>query len=192
MIPALQLFIFAGLFSPGPNVVLLIASGARFGLRATLPHLFGIVAGVGVIGGIVGMGLGGLLMAAPVLQSVLLVVSGAWILWLAWRMWKSSVAQVSDTDRPMTFEQAVLFQWVNPKIWAVAVAAAAYLIGTTPIRQAVEIGMSMSVINLFVCFFWTSFGHLLSGVLSGPRARKMFFRMMATLLALSAILLVVK
>jgi threonine/homoserine/homoserine lactone efflux protein len=192
MIPALQLFIFAGLFSPGPNVVLLIASGARFGLRATLPHLFGVVVGVGVIGGIVGLGLGGLLAAVPILTHGLLAVSVCWILWMAWGLWQSSVAQVNDADRPMTFIEAVLFQWVNPKIWAVAVAATAYLIGESPLNQAFQIGMSMSAVNLFVCFFWTSFGHLLSGVLSGPRARKIFFRVMSGLLALSAILLVVK
>ena len=87
MISALQLFIFAGLFSPGPNVVLLIASGARFGLRATLPHLFGVVIGVGVIGGVVGLGLGGLLMAAPVLEFALLLISVLWILWMAWGLW---------------------------------------------------------------------------------------------------------
>ena len=189
---ALQLFIFAGLFSPGPNVVLLIASGARFGLRASLPHLFGVVAGVGIIGAVVGLGLGQLLLVVPVLQTALLLVSVVWILWMAYRLWQSSVAQVDDASHPMTFIEAVLFQWVNPKIWAVCVAASAYLIGETPLRQALEIGISMSVINLFVCFFWTSFGHLLSGVLSGPRARKMFFRVMSGLLALSAILLVVK
>tara|TARA_R110002124_G_scaffold5436_7_gene34953 strand:+ start:2904 stop:3482 length:579 start_codon:yes stop_codon:yes gene_type:complete len=191
MTPALQIFIFAGLFSPGPNVILLLASGARFGLRATLAHLFGVVIGVGVIGGVVGLGLGTLLMAVPILETILLAVSVAWIFWMAWGLWRSSVALVRDTDRPMTFFEAILFQWVNPKIWAVAVAAAAYLIGSTPIRQAAEIGISMLVINLFVCFFWTSFGHLLSGVLSGPRARKVFFRVMSGLLALSAVLLVV-
>jgi threonine/homoserine/homoserine lactone efflux protein len=192
MIPALQLFIFAGLFSPGPNVVLLIASGARFGMRATLPHLFGVVIGVGVIGGIVGLGLGGLLTAVPALEFGLLLIAVGWILWMAWGLWKSSVARVDDALRPMTFIEAVLFQCVNPKIWAVAVAATAYLIGSAPMRQALEIGISMSVINLFVCFFWTSFGHLLSGVLSGQHARKVFFRVMSGLLALSAILLVVK
>lgn len=192
MISALQLFIFAGLFSPGPNVVLLIASGARFGLRATLPHLFGVVIGVGVIGGVVGLGLGGLLMAAPVLEFALLLISVLWILWMALGLWRSSVAQVDDAQRPMTFIEAVLFQWVNSKIWAVAIAATAYTIGAAPVHQALEIGISMSAINLFVCFFWTSFGHLLSGVLSGARARKVFFRVMSGLLALSAFLLVVK
>lgn len=192
MIPALQLFIFAGLFSPGPNVVLLIASGARFGLRATLPHLVGVVAGVGVIGAVVGLGLGRVLMAAPVLEFGLLLISVVWILWMAWQLWRSNVAQVDEVERPMTFLEAILFQCVNPKIWAVAVAATAYLIGAAPIRQALEIGISMSAINLFVCFFWTSFGHLLSGVLSGPRARKVFFRVMSGLLAFSAVLLVVK
>ncbi len=192
MIPALQLFLFAGLFSPGPNVVLLITSGARFGLRATLPHLFGVVVGVGIIGGVTGFGVGGLLLAFPVLEMALMVLSVCWILWMAFNLWKSSVAKPSGTDRPMTFVQAILFQWVNPKIWAVAVAATAYLIGTSPAHQAFEIGFSMSCVNLFVCFFWTSFGHLLSGVLSGPLARKFFFRAMAGLLALSAVLLVVK
>lgn len=192
MIPALQLFIFAGLFSPGPNVVLLIASGARFGLRATLPHLFGVVIGVGVIGGVVGLGLGALLNAMPVLEMLLLAISVIWILWMAWLLWNASALKVDTTDRPMTFGEAVLFQWVNPKIWAVAMAATAYLIGATPFRQAVEIGLSMSVINLFVCFFWTSFGHLLSGILNGTNMRLVFYRVMATLLALSAVLLVVK
>lgn len=192
MIPALQLFIFAGLFSPGPNVVLLIASGARFGMRATLPHLFGVVIGVGVIGAVVGIGVGGLLTAVPALETALLIVSVLWILWMAWGLWKSSAASAKTSDRPMTFGQAVLFQCVNPKIWAVAIAATAYLIGQTPLAQAAQIGGSMSAINLFVCFFWTSFGHLLSGVLNGVRARKIFVRIMASFLALSAVLLVVK
>jgi threonine/homoserine/homoserine lactone efflux protein len=92
----------------------------------------------------------------------------------------------------MTFVQAVFFQWVNPKIWAVAIAATAYVIGQPPVSQAMQIGITMSVINIFVCFFWTSFGHLLSGLLNVSSARKTFFRVMASLLALSAVLLVVR
>lgn len=192
MISSLQLFIFAGLFSPGPNVVLLIASGARFGLRATLPHLFGVVVGVGVIGAMVGLGVGAILRAAPVLETLLLIASVVWILWMALKLWQSSITKSKPTDRPMTFTQAVLFQWVNPKIWAVAIAATAYLIGNSPVAQAIGIGGNMSAINLFVCFFWTSFGHLLSGLLNTPQAHRVFFRIMSSLLALSAILLVVK
>ncbi|MEO1541882.1 MAG: LysE family translocator, partial [Pseudomonadota bacterium] len=62
---ALLAFVFAGLFSPGPNVVLLTASGARFGFRRTVPHVLGVAGGVGITAGLTGLGLGAVLLAYP-------------------------------------------------------------------------------------------------------------------------------
>ena len=115
-------FVFLGLFSPGPNVILLTASGARFGFQRTLPHLAGVVLGVGIIAGLTAFGLGAILIAMPQLTLALKGIAAVWILWMAWRLW-SSEARLSDaSDAPMTFTQAVLFQWLNPKIWAVALS----------------------------------------------------------------------
>ena len=189
MIDPLFPFVFAGLFSPGPNVVMLTASGARFGFRSTLPHLLGVVLGVGVIAGAAALGVSAALAARPGLELLLKGIAMGWIFWMAWRLWQSS-AQPRDPDaRPMRFHEAVLFQWVNPKIWAVALAASAgYPGGLPPMAEALRLGLTFSGTNLFVCLFWTAAGSLLRTLLAEPQAWRRFARIMAVFLAASAFL----
>lgn len=176
-------FVFFGLFSPGPNVVLLTASGARFGFRATLPHLLGVALGVGVIAFVTGLGLGALIETFPALRVVLMVIASLWILWMAWKLWNAKPAVAKDTDRPFTFIQAVLFQWVNPKIWAVATSASMMIAHLGPFTQASTLAVTFSLTNLFVCLFWTYAGSLLKTLLSDPIKWRVFIRVMAVALA---------
>lgn len=180
---ALFSFVFFGLFSPGPNVILLTASGARFGFRRTVPHLLGVALGVGVIAFVTGYGLGALLIAVPQLKIALTVVAALWILWMAWRLWHSEPSTAKDRDRPFTFLEAVLFQWVNPKIWAVALSASELVSGRSPLDQAVTLGLTFSCINLFVCLFWSYAGSLLTSLLRDPVKWRLFMRVMALALA---------
>lgn len=184
MIDPLYGFVFLGLFSPGPNVILLTASGARFGLRATLPHLLGVVIGVGVTAGLTGLGIASLLRQAPALEFVLRIAASLWMLWMAWGLWTAHRGGKAERERPMTLVEAVLFQWVNPKVWAVALAAAsAYPSGLAAWIEALRLGSAFSGINLGVCLFWTSTGALLTYLLTAPAAWRIFTRIMAVLLA---------
>ncbi|MBF9029423.1 LysE family transporter [Rhodobacterales bacterium HKCCE3408] len=189
MIDPVFLFVFAGLFSPGPNVLMLTASGARFGFRATVPHIAGVVIGVGIIAALTGAGIGAVLAVRPGLERVLQMVAAAWILWMAWSLWRSSAGHRDTRARPFRIHEAVLFQAVNPKVWAVTLAAASgYASGLPPLGEAARLGLIFAGLNLFVCLFWSAAGALLSLLLSRPEAWAIFARIMAVLLALSAIM----
>ena len=108
-------FVFLGLFSPGPNVVLLTSSGARFGFRATLPHLLGVALGVGVIAFVTGLGLGALIDTFPVLRAVLMVIASIWILWMAWKLWHAEPTEARDTDRPFYVRPSGTLSMGKPK-----------------------------------------------------------------------------
>ena len=177
-------FVFLGLFSPGPNVILLTASGARFGFRATVPHLLGVALGVGFIAFVTGFGLGVMIKAYPALRIMLMIVASLWILWMAWKLWHAEPAKAKDTDRPFTFVQAVLFQWVNPKIWAVATSASALVVDLAPLSQATTLALTFSGVNLGVCLFWTYAGSLLKTLLADPWKWQVFMRTMAVALAI--------
>ena len=186
----LYAFVFLGLFSPGPNIILLTASGATFGFQRTLPHLLGVVVGVGVTAGLTAFGLGAVLLAMPSLTFALKICAALWILWMAWGLWNAKPRTAQSTKRPMTFLQAVLFQWVNPKIWAVALAAvSAYPSTLTPLGEAARLASAFSGINFFVCMFWTFAGSLLTYLLSSEIAWYNFMRLMA--LALGAFSLMI-
>ena len=172
-------FVFFGLFSPGPNVILLTASGARFGFSRTVPHVLGVAIGVGGTSGITGLGIGTLLQAQPTLTLVLKIAASVWILWMAYNLWRADPAKSKDQDRPFTFVEAVLFQWINPKVWAVALSASAYVATREPVEQAAILAMTFSTINLGVCLFWTAAGALLSFLLTNPAAWRIFMRIMA-------------
>jgi len=177
----LYTFVFLGLFSPGPNVIMLTASGARFGFRATLPHVAGVVLGVGVVAGLTGLGIGALVAAAPVLQTALKLAAALWIGWMAVSLWRSSAKGQGDARaRPFTVTEGMLFQAVNAKLWAVALAAASgYGVGLGPWAEGVRLATAFSGLNLFVCLFWSFAGSLLALLLTTPKAWRLFARTMA-------------
>lgn len=186
-------FVFAGLFSPGPNVVMLTASGARFGFRATLPHLLGVPVGTGILAAASALGVGAALLAAPGLKFAFQIIASAWILWLAWRTAMAGRAgRASDQGRPFTFVQAVLFQAVNPKIWAVTLAASAgFGIGLAPWAEALRLFVVFTAVNLGVCLFWTTVGHQLSRYLNTPHIWRAFMTVMALIMAATVVLIFV-
>lgn len=191
--PLLYGFVFLGLFTPGPNVIMLTSSGVRFGFRRTLPHLFGVVIGVGITAAVTAAGVGAIVLASPVLNLVLKLGAGAFILWMAWGHWRASARPRSAADpdeKPLSFLGAVLFQWINPKVWAIAFAASAgYGGGQALWFEAARLGTAFSAVNLGVCLFWTAAGTLLTALLSTPAAWKIFLRTMSVLLALTVLML---
>jgi threonine/homoserine/homoserine lactone efflux protein len=183
-------FVFVGLFSPGPNVILLTASGARFGLKRTVPHILGVAVGVGITAGLTGLGIGALVQSAPALTFVLKLIAAGWIAWMAFALWTSTASGPREaTAEPWTLLQAALFQWINPKVWALAVAAASgFQSELPPISDAARLGMVFSTLNLGICFFWTIAGSFLSLLLTTPNAWRIFARTMAAGLLASAVM----
>ncbi len=104
-------------FTPGPNNVMLTASGANFGMARTTPHMVGVVIGYAVLLRAAGGGLGALIVAFPAIQMALKIVGAAYMLWLAWKVANAGKADdESGSDaQPLTFLQAAAFQWINPK-----------------------------------------------------------------------------
>lgn len=188
---ALIMFVAAGLFSPGPNVVMLTASGARFGFKATLPHLLGVPIGTGILAACSALGLSSILLAAPGLKFAFQVVAAFWILWLSWKTAQAGRAGRSeDKGRPFTFIEAILFQAINPKVWAVTLAAyAGFGGGLSPAGEAVRLFITFAGINLAVCLFWTTVGHLLSGILKSDRVWRIFMITMATVMAFTVVMI---
>ena len=189
----LILFVLVGLFSPGPNVVMLTASGARFGFRATLPHLLGVPIGTGLLGAISGLGLGTILLTAPTLKFTFQIIAALWILWLAFRTAQAGrAAKSEDRGRPFRFHEAILFQAVNPKVWAIALAASAgFGMGLSTPLEAFRLFIVFSTINLAVCLFWTSIGHMLSSTLNDPKVWRIFMTTMAALMAATVVMIFV-
>ncbi len=94
---------------------MLTTSGARFGFRATLPHLLGVPIGTGLLAAASVLGVQSILFALPAIEFTIKVISALWILWLAWKLINASRATAQNSDRPFTFFQAVLFQVVTQR-----------------------------------------------------------------------------
>ena len=116
-------FAFLSSGSPGPNNVLLWASGATFGLRATIPHVVGTAVGLGVMAVAAAAGLAAIVAGFPPIEVAMQVAGSAYLLWLAWRIGRGSMVQAGTTARPLSVLQAAAFQVVNPKAWIFALGA---------------------------------------------------------------------
>lgn len=185
---ALVVFAFVTSITPGPNNLMLLASGVNFGFRRTIPHMMGI--GVGFLSLLlgVGYGLGAVLEMAPYLYLALKFAGGAYMLYLAYKIATStSVGQVTDSAaKPMSFMQALLFQWVNPKAWVMAVTAmASYTVHDAYTLSVLVIGFVFAIINVPSVSSWAAFGSLLRQWLEDPVRLKWFNLTMALLLVAS-------
>jgi threonine/homoserine/homoserine lactone efflux protein len=185
-LPALAAFALATSITPGPNNLMLMASGANFGLRRTVPHMLGVALGFVLLAVLVGMGLAGLFQSHPQAVTVLEVASVLYMLWLAWKIARAAPpAEGAAGGRPMTFLQAVAFQWVNPKAWAMALTAVTVYAPDRGLASVVLIAAIFGAINLPSVGLWVIAGQQLRRVLTNRRRLVLFNWTMAGLLVVS-------
>lgn len=185
-LPALALFALVTSVTPGPNNLMLMASGANFGFRRTVPHMLGVSLGFAMMTFVVGVGLAGLFQTYPLTRTAMEVVSVFYMLWLAWKIAHAAAPQDRQAGgTPMTFLQAAAFQWVNPKAWAMATNAVTLYTPDRSLWAVALVALIFGAINLPSVSLWTLTGQQLRRVLTNPRRLTIFNWTMAGLLVLS-------
>lgn len=188
---ALAGFCFVSSITPGPNNLMLMASGANFGFRRTLPHMLGVAIGFMVMVALVGAGLIQIFDAYPVSYRVLTVFSVVYLLWLAWKIAHAAAPEggraQDDTAKPFSFFQAALFQWVNPKAWTMAVTAITVYAANRDIWSILLVSAIFGAVNLPSVSVWALMGQEMQRVLTNPTRLRLFNWTMAALLVATLI-----
>ncbi len=190
---ALAGFALGTVITPGPNNLMLMASGANFGFRRTVPHMLGVGLGFPMMIVPVGLGVMQLFDLYPPLVRVMEVLSVVYMLWLAWKIANAAApGEGQASGRPMTFLQAVAFQWVNPKAWAMALGAITLYATDRTLGAILWVAGTYVMMGCISTTTWTVLGQQLRRVLTNPARLRLFNGAMAALLVgslLAALLL---
>ncbi|WP_417524230.1 LysE family translocator [Marinovum sp.] len=185
---ALVVFALVGTMTPGPNNLMLLASGANFGLKRSLPHMLGIILGFPAMIFCVGLGVLQLLDRWPLLHDLMLAGSVIYMLWLAWKIANAAPpGEAPDHARPLTFLQSAGFQWINPKAWTMALGA------ITLYAASRDLAALLWVVGIYVAAgvlsttTWTTLGGQMRRLLRAPGHLRLFNRAMALLLLASLV-----
>ncbi len=181
-------FALAASISPGPNNIMVTASGANFGYRRTLPHLLGVTFGFPVLLMLLGLGFGDIFLAYPQIHTALKWAGSGYLLFLAYKIATASPAKEgADTGRPFTFLQAAAFQWLNPKAWLVALSSitAFTTIGGNLMGEAAVMASFFPPITFVCVSIWCLFGAQIGRWLTSPAALRGFNLAMAALVVAS-------
>ncbi len=192
---ALSLFAFVSSVTPGPNNLMLLASGLNFGFKATIPHMLGIGIGFGLM--LLGVALGFMQVFAllPWLRVMMKWAGIAYLLWMAWSLIelahaapKNEAEQSVKRAKPMSFFGAAAFQWINPKAWWMAVSmCSAYLPANPPLSLLLTAAAIFVIINIPTVSLWTYLGSQMRRWLNEPKKLMAFNYTMAVLLVTSLI-----
>ncbi len=194
----LAAFAFVMSITPGPNNLMLLNSGVRFGVRRSMPHVLGITVGFGGLIAVSFAGVAALVLLNPGVMTVLTVCCVLYLLWLAWQLLRAppvpatasaSAEAGTGSLQPMSFLGAGLFQFVNPKAWAMAVAS----VGITahwPVEPALGLTWLLLIamlINLPCVLVWMVGGAMLRRLLGSHSVRRAFDFAMAALVVATAL-----
>ena len=185
---AFVMFAIVMFFTPGPNNIMLLSSGLTYGFRRTVPHIAGITVGFAFMIGAVGIGLGTVFIAYPVLQTILKYAGAAYLIYLAAVIAMSEPVEPDQEKArgPMTFWGAAMFQWVNAKGWVMVIGTiTAYAeIASFPWNIVIQVTLSL-ILGAVSCTAWALFGTALRPILTSPMAVRTFNIVMALLLLAS-------
>lgn len=187
---AVLLFAFSTTITPGPNNVMIMSSGVNYGTKASMPHYLGICLGFPLMVLLVGLGFGVVFDRYPNLHQLIKVAGVLYLLWLAWQIASAEPKAIEKGERkPLSFWQAVLFQWVNAKAWVMATGAVAAF--TTVQGNAFMEVFAITLAFLLVAFpcvgLWLVLGSVLRKILTNPIMQRIFNISMGLLLVASIV-----
>ena len=184
----MMMYCFVMSITPGPNNLMLTASGANFGYRLTLPQVLGCLAGNVALTLVACNGLGQLFVVFPAAQDVLRIGGALYLAWLAWKLAQSRLGD-AQALRPFTFLEGVMFQAFNPKSWIRAITLASVFMpaGANPLAAGLAISGIGAIIGFPCLSMWALFGVAMRSVLADPRKQRVFNLAMAAALVILAI-----
>jgi threonine/homoserine/homoserine lactone efflux protein len=187
IILALVLFAFASSISPGPNNLMLMSSGANFGFRKTLPHMMGVGLGFTLMVALVGMGVMQVFDLYPASYMILKWCSIVYLVYLSYKVATSAPPENKRANKakPFSFIQAVLFQWVNPKAWTIALTSIGIYAPDRDVKSVIIVALVFGAVNLPSISVWVVLGQKLQKILSSVKRLRIFNGIMAFLLLAS-------
>ena len=180
--------------TPGPNNIMLTASGKNFGYLKSIPHMLGVVLGFLSLIIVFGLGLTVIFSKYPIIQFVLRIVGSIYLLYLSYRIYSSVNTEDLSKSKPITFMESSLFQYVNPK--GVMMAITTISIYTDHINfkfissfneGMIYILIAFTISNIIAVITWTSVGVFIGQFIKSARGIKIFNALMAFLLVLTII-----
>jgi threonine/homoserine/homoserine lactone efflux protein len=191
LIISMAAFALAASITPGPVNIVALSSGAQFGFRASLQHVAGATLGFVLLLVLMGLGLHEVLLLWPFLARVVQLAGVAFLLFMAWKLAvdEGRLNTEGDARAPSMFYGAVM-QWLNPKAWLACVAG----MGAFAANGEASLIWKFAAVYLVVCYVsvgcWAYAGTFLRHYLDNPKGMRLFNRVMALLLAASAVYLV--
>ncbi len=187
---ALVAFSFVSSGTPGPNNVMLWASGAAFGFRRTVPHIAGTAVGIGVMTLAAAAGLAALIAALPALALLMKVAGSAYLLYLAWQIAHAGAIEAAVLARPMGVGSAAAFQVVNPKAWIFALGAVTTFrpAELSPVAGTAVIALVMALVIVTTASFWAAAGGLIGRLVTSARTRRAVSLVLAAMVVASVAL----
>jgi len=190
---ALVSYYFVMFVTPGPNNAMLTASGIKFGFKRTLPHLIGIPFGHVIQITLVCFGLGALFQKYPAIQFYLKWICFVYLIFLGWKIIGSFSNAEKESGRPLKLYEAALFQFINPKAWAVALTAATAFFPSE--ENFLFATLFVTGTAPFVCFpsicLWAIFGSSIKTVIKNTKVKKLIEYLLAVLLLVTAVIIVI-
>lgn len=196
---AFAAFAFTASITPGPNNFMLMSSGALFGFRRTLPHIFGVFIGFNILMLAAIFGLAAVITQLPWLLIVVKIAGATWLAWLGLKFFIAAfVRETTGTSsenhnrsRPFHFYEAALFQWANPKALIMAVAAAGAYVGLSDsiTVRALLICSTFMVAGVLSATTWTIAGSTLNRLMSSGRSARILNIIMGILLIGTALMI---
>lgn len=188
LLTALVAFAFVTVITPGPNNLMLMASGANFGFRRSVPHMLGIGLGFPSMVFLVGIGVMQLFDLWPPSYLILKGLSVGYLLYLAWKIANAAPPkEAAPEGRPLTFLQSAAFQWVNPKAWSMALSAITLYATSRDLAAVLWVAGTYVAVSAVSTTSWTVLGQQMRRLLKSPARLRIFNRVMAGLLVATLI-----
>jgi threonine/homoserine/homoserine lactone efflux protein len=175
--------------TPGPNNILLWTAGARFGFRATVPHVLGTSVGLGSLALVMAAASGALSSVLPQAALVVKVAGSIYLLYLAWRVSGIRSIEQSGVSRPLSFLQAIAFQYTNPTSWSFATGAVTTFLptGVPGFAGAAVVAGTMMLVIVPTAVAWAAGGTALSRFFANERQRRVLGIVLAAVVAVSGV-----
>jgi threonine/homoserine/homoserine lactone efflux protein len=192
LIIPVTVFALVASFTPGPNNIMVTASGSAFGFRRSVPHLLGVTIGFPIMILAVGLGLGEIVQSNPRIHIFLKYAGAAYLLYLAWRIAQAGRPDSGEAKaRPLTFTEAAAFQWVNVKAWMVALSAipAFTTVGGNYYLELAVIVLIFAAMTIPSLSVWCMFGVMIRRMIQTEETARVVNLILAGLVALSVLVL---